>query len=61
MKLYSTSEIANILNLTPGRIRQISIELNIGKKIGRDRIFSDDDLAALRTRNTKTGRPPGSK
>jgi hypothetical protein len=55
--LYTTKQVADALGISTGRVRQLAIALGIGRKWGRDWMFSGADLAALRARNTIVGRP----
>lgn len=54
---YTTKEIADMLRVDPARIRQLAIASNgaIGRKWGRDWMFTESDLAALRERQTRRG------
>ena len=54
----TTEQVAAELKITTGRVRQIARALGVGVMIGRGRLFSADDLAAMRARSIKQGRPP---
>jgi hypothetical protein len=46
-KIYTAQEAAEILELTDGRVRQVCRWNQIGKKMGRDWILSENDLEKL--------------
>jgi len=52
----STIELAAKLNVTPGRIRQIAISLNLQRR-GRDWLFSQQDIDAIAA-HTRAGVEP---
>lgn len=58
---HTTQQAADLLGLTPGRIRQLAQQLGLGETLHEQRgpvhTFSAADLAALRKRNTQRGRP----
>ena len=54
---HTTTTVATRLGIQPSRVRQLAAALQIGQRIGRDWLFSDDDIARLEQRNTKRGRP----
>lgn len=53
----TTGEVAEKLDLTPGRVRQIAQTEGIGSKVGRDWLFTEEDVRALKARNRHVGRP----
>jgi hypothetical protein len=53
---HTTTTVASRLGINPSRVRQLAAALSIGQRIGRDWLFSDDDVARLEQRNTKRGR-----
>jgi hypothetical protein len=57
---YTTKEAADILGVDPARVRQIAIGLNgeIGRKWGRDWMFTEDDIERMRQRDTTRGPKP---
>jgi len=55
----STIELAAKLNVTPGRIRQIALSLNLQRR-GRDWLFSQDDIEAI-SAHTRSGMQPKRK
>mgnify|MGYP000882152541 FL=1 len=59
--LYTTQQAADALGLTTGRVRQIARSLRIGQRIGRDWVFTEDDIERIRQRNKKQGRKPTTK
>ena len=58
--LYTTSEAADRLGITPGRLRQLARSGGYGQRFGRDWIFTADDLQTLERRKTTRGRVPGT-
>jgi len=46
--LYTVADVAEILGLTPGRIRQICREFQIGQVIGGARLMDEDDLKRIK-------------
>jgi hypothetical protein len=61
-RLYTTEQARQALGITDARIRQIAIASNgeIGRKWGRDWMFTDADLDRMRQRNTSPG-PKGPR
>lgn len=61
MTTYTTRQTADLLGLTPGRVRQISRALKVGRTRLNQRgvvlAFSDADIEAMRNRNTLVGKP----
>lgn len=49
-KLFTTPEAARLLQLTPGRIRQICREFDIGTVHGNTRVLTAEDLKRLESR-----------
>lgn len=59
-KLYSTQEAAQALGITDGRLRQLIMrgEFTPKLKIGRAWVFTESEIAELRTRpRQRSGRP----
>jgi predicted RNase H-like HicB family nuclease len=54
--LFTVRDIAHYYGITPGRVRQIAGEQNIGKLIGNVRVFRRKDFDAFACRD-KPGRP----
>jgi hypothetical protein len=54
---YTTQQAAARLGITKARVRQIAIDHKgaIGRKWGRDWMFTDADLDRMRQRNTTRG------
>lgn len=42
-RLYTTQEIADASGITTARVRRLAIDLNKGRKYGRDRLFTEAD------------------
>jgi excisionase family DNA binding protein len=61
MKLLSTSEAADKLGVTVGRVQQLIWDgLLPAQKVGRDYVINEDDLKLVENRR-KVGRPPKDK
>jgi excisionase family DNA binding protein len=61
MKLLSTSEAADKLGVTVGRVQQLIWDgLLPAQKVGRDYVINEDDLKLVEDR-PKVGRPPKVK
>jgi hypothetical protein len=57
-KQYTTQQVADILNITDGRVRQLAKALCIDRKFGRARYFTPGDIDRMRQRNTAPGPRP---
>lgn len=58
-EVYSTAEVAARLSITTGRVRQLAIDLEIGRKLSeRVRVFTAADVAALAARRTRSSPRP---
>lgn len=58
-RTVTTAVVAQRLGISRQRVAQLARSLGIGAHIGRDWLFAEDDIAAMRERNTRpTGRPP---
>jgi hypothetical protein len=55
---YTAPEVAALLALSEDRVRRLATRLGVGRKHGRDWLFSAADVAVMRDRNTQRGRPP---
>lgn len=53
----TTREVAALLKITPGRVRQLAQATSVGVRMSRDWMFAPEDVEALRQRNTQRGRP----
>lgn len=65
-RLYSTAEVAGRLGISPARVRQLARAAHatgqgIGRRLGRDWLFTDADVTALERRNTQRGPIPRSR
>ena len=47
---YTTRQVAEEIGVNVQRVRKLAGDLGIGRKVGRDWVFSGDDLEALRRR-----------
>ena len=47
-ELYTVQDAAKIFEVTDSYIRRLCIEHEIGRKLSRDRLLTEDDLKALR-------------
>jgi excisionase family DNA binding protein len=61
--LYTTKEAANLLGVTPARVRQMVARGEVeSEKLGRDRFITAEAIETARQRKTSPGpmaRPPG--
>lgn len=53
--MLTTNQVAQRLGINPSRVRQIAAAEQIGTRIGRDWMFTDEDLAAMAARKTTPG------
>jgi hypothetical protein len=60
VRLYSTKEAAIEVGVSVQRIKQIRIDLGLGRIVGRSLVFTDADLDRMRQRNTTPG-PKGPR
>lgn len=58
--LYSTADVARRLSLSAAHVRRIAASQGIGVKIGKQRVFTEADIARIAERNTRVGRPQSS-
>lgn len=58
--IYNCAEAGEILEKSPVTVRANARQHNIGRKKGRDWIFTDEDIEALR-QLPGPGRPPKEK
>ena len=61
MKLLTSTQVAAELGVNDSRIRQLARQKQIGQKLGRDWVFTVEEVEKLRTRKTAPGRLPGIK
>lgn len=52
-KLYTSRQVAKMLSLTAGRIRQICRWNRVGTKVGRDWMLTEKDVATLRNEENR--------
>lgn len=52
--LLTTAEAARELGVSPQRVRHLAASRGVGRRIGRDWVFTREDIEAMRVR-----RPPG--
>lgn len=58
-ELLTARDVAAVLGVTPRRVSALAGRRGIGRRVGRSRLFSPADLAALRP--WRPGRPPRQK
>lgn len=51
----TTEQVADALGITTGRVRQLARKYNLGTMVGRGRLYSPEDVEAMRARNTVPG------
>lgn len=57
--LYTTAAAARELGISPRLVRRLATQHNIGTLLNpRLRVFTADDIATMRARNRRQGRPP---
>lgn len=56
MKLLTSTQVAAELGVNDSRIRQLARQKQIGQKLGRDWVFTPEEVEKLRTRKTTPGR-----
>ena len=55
---YTTTKAAELLGISASSVRRIRQSMELGQHIGRDWLLSDDDLEAIKQRDTKPGPKP---
>lgn len=61
MPNHSTKQVAELLGITERAVRFWAERHGIGEKVGRDWVFTDEDVDRLRQRKTTPGPAVGSK
>jgi hypothetical protein len=49
-ELFTVTDVARLLEITPGRVRQICRELELGQVFGKTRLLTVGDVAKIRSR-----------
>ena len=57
MNLHTTRQAADSLGISVQRVKQLRETMQLGQKVGRDWVLSDQDIERLRQRNRQPGRP----
>ena len=50
MKLYNKDQAAELLGIAPNSMREYARKYAVGQKVGRDWVFTDEDIEKLRQR-----------
>lgn len=58
--LYTTKQAAELTGKTLRNLQMLIVNHGIGRKLGRDYFFTEEDLATIR-KLPKPGRPKGKK
>jgi len=53
--LLSGVDVAAALDITPGRVRQLARQHDLGRSLAGARVYTPADVAAMRERNTRRG------
>lgn len=61
MPNHSTKQVAELLGITARAVRFWAERHEIGQKVGRDWVFTDEDIDRLKQRKTAPGPETGSK
>jgi hypothetical protein len=59
-KYFTTTEVANEVGIKPAMIRRHAYNYGLGEKVGRDWLFTVEDIVKLKGRPGR-GRPPKVK
>ena len=57
MKLYTAKEVAEKLDLSSDSMRHYAVRYNVGTKVGRDWLFTAEDIKTIKKHKGKSGRP----
>jgi hypothetical protein len=60
-RFWTTDHVADMLGLSDARVRQIARTMPAGSRHGRDWVFTDADVEAMRKRSTLRGRAGGPR
>jgi hypothetical protein len=60
-RLYSTTEVARVLHVSDGRVRQLAASRGTGQRVGRSLVFTSADLGAMLDRINGRPRMDGSR
>ena len=61
MELFTAAEVAAKLGLSKASVRAYATRYDVGTKYGRDWLFTEADIEAIRNRQGKIGRPKAEK
>jgi hypothetical protein len=53
---YTARDVAATLGIDDSQVRRMAARLEVGHKVGRAWVFTDQDIERLRQRRTKPGR-----
>jgi hypothetical protein len=60
-EVFTADQVAKKLGVTTGLVRRYAATRGVGRDLGRDWVFSRDDVEALRQRRRSRGRPREAK
>lgn len=54
-KIYTTPQVAEILGVSPSRVRHIASSFGMGQMLGPIRVWTEEEVEFLRSRPKKRG------
>ena len=49
--LHTTQKVADALGISIPRVKQLAVNMQLGQKVGRDWVFTDEDVERMRQRD----------